>query len=64
MHRISTIDYRLLKSDFCICSSRSFVDGENIGQIDIDSHDSNPFSELDELLLEFVCAKVAELYKN
>ncbi len=41
-----------------------FVDGENIGQIDIDSHDSNPFSELDELLLEFVCAKVAELYKN
>jgi GAF domain-containing protein len=41
-----------------------FVDGENIGQIDIDSHDSNPFSEHDELLLEFVCTKVAELYKN
>ena len=41
-----------------------FVNGENIGQIDIDSHDSNPFSEHDELLLEFVCAKVAELHKN
>jgi L-methionine (R)-S-oxide reductase len=41
-----------------------FVEGENIGQIDIDSHDSNPFSEHDELLLEFVCAKVAELHKN
>ena len=41
-----------------------FVGGENIGQIDIDSHDSNPFSENDELLLEFVCAKVSELHKN
>lgn len=38
-----------------------FVNGENIGQIDIDSHITNPFSEADELLLEFVCEKVAEL---
>jgi L-methionine (R)-S-oxide reductase len=38
-----------------------FVDGKNIGQIDIDSHTVNPFSENDELLLEFVCEKVAEM---
>lgn len=38
-----------------------FVNGENVGQIDIDSHITNPFSKADELLLEFVCEKVAEL---
>ncbi len=38
-----------------------FVNGENIGQIDIDSHTVNPFSKNDELLLEFVCEKVATL---
>lgn len=38
-----------------------FVKGENIGQIDIDSHTKNPFSKNDELLLEFVCEKVAEI---
>lgn len=38
-----------------------FVKGENIGQIDIDSHIVNPFSKDDEILLEFVCEKVAEL---
>jgi len=38
-----------------------FVKGENIGQIDIDSHTINPFSKEDELLLEFVCEKVAEI---
>ena len=38
-----------------------FVNGENVGQIDIDSHITNPFSEADELLLEFVCEKVAQL---
>lgn len=38
-----------------------FVKGENIGQIDIDSHNVNPFSKDDEILLEFVCEKVAEL---
>lgn len=38
-----------------------FVNGENIGQIDIDSHIINPFSEADELFLEFVCEKVAQL---
>ncbi|MFD2566529.1 GAF domain-containing protein [Pseudotenacibaculum haliotis] len=39
-----------------------FVNEENIGQIDIDSHTSNPFTEQDEELLEFVCAQVATLY--
>ena len=39
-----------------------FVNGKNIGQIDIDSHTLNPFSEKDELLLEFVCEKVAKLF--
>lgn len=38
-----------------------FVNGENVGQIDIDSHITNPFSEADELFLEFVCKKVAQL---
>ena len=38
-----------------------FVNNENIGQIDIDSHTVNPFTKDDELLLEFVCEKVSEL---
>jgi len=38
-----------------------FVNGTNIGQIDIDSHTVNPFTKNDELLLEFVCEKVAQL---
>ncbi len=39
-----------------------FVNNENIGQIDIDSHTVNPFTKEDELLLEFVCKKVAKLF--
>jgi len=38
-----------------------FQNEKNIGQIDIDSHDIAPFTEEDEDLLEFVCAKVALL---
>lgn len=38
-----------------------FVNGENIGQIDIDSNTPNPFTEADEHFLEFVCQKVAKL---
>lgn len=38
-----------------------FVDGENIGQIDIDSHTANPFTKKDEELLEHVCKRVAEI---
>jgi len=38
-----------------------FVNGENIGQIDIDSHTINPFTEKDTDLLEFVCREVAKL---
>jgi len=38
-----------------------FVNGENIGQIDIDSNTPNPFTEEDERFLEFVCKKVAEI---
>ena len=36
-----------------------FVNGENIGQIDIDSKTIDPFTETDERFLEFVCSKVA-----
>ncbi|UMB62071.1 GAF domain-containing protein [Lutibacter sp. A80] len=36
-----------------------FVNNENIGQIDIDSHTVNPFTKDDEKLLEFICEKVA-----
>lgn len=39
-----------------------FVDAKNIGQIDIDSHVIDPFSELDERFLEFVNSEVAKLY--
>lgn len=38
-----------------------FVNGENIGQIDIDSHTANPFTEADEAFLEFVNAEVSKL---
>jgi len=40
-----------------------FVNGENIGQIDIDSHTVSPFTKDDETLLEFICLEVAKLFK-
>lgn len=39
-----------------------FVDGKNIGQIDIDSNIKNAFSDLDENFLEFVNQQVAKMY--
>lgn len=39
-----------------------FVNGENIGQIDIDSHTLNPFTEADERFLEYVNQEVAKLF--
>jgi L-methionine (R)-S-oxide reductase len=36
-----------------------FINGKNIGQIDIDSHSANVFTDKDEQLLEYVCKKVA-----
>jgi len=39
-----------------------FVNGENIGQIDIDSHVLDPFTEADERFLEFVNEEIAKLY--
>lgn len=39
-----------------------FVNGENIGQIDIDSHVIDPFTEDDERFLEFVNQEIAKLY--
>ncbi len=38
-----------------------FVNGENIGQIDIDSHTANIFTPKDEELLEYVSEKVATI---
>lgn len=38
-----------------------FVNGNNIGQIDIDSNTIDPFTEADERFLEFVCAQVASI---
>ena len=38
-----------------------FVDGQNIGQIDIDSNTLDPFTEADERFLEFVCQEVAKI---
>ena len=40
-----------------------FVNGENIGQIDIDSHVLNPFTVADERFLEFVNQQVATLFQ-
>jgi L-methionine (R)-S-oxide reductase len=39
-----------------------FVDGKNIGQIDIDSNVLDPFTEADERFLEFVNEQVANLF--
>ena len=39
-----------------------FVDGKNIGQIDIDSHVLDPFTKEDETFLEFVNQEVAKLF--
>lgn len=38
-----------------------FSNGENIGQIDIDSHTVNPFTEKDEELLEYICDRVSTI---
>ncbi|OAD45262.1 GAF domain-containing protein [Polaribacter atrinae] len=38
-----------------------FVAGENIGQIDIDSHTANTFSAKDEALLEYICKKLSNI---
>ncbi len=39
-----------------------FVNGKNIGQIDIDSHVLDSFTEKDEQFLEFVNSEIAKLY--
>jgi L-methionine (R)-S-oxide reductase len=39
-----------------------FVDGKNIGQIDIDSHVIDPFTAEDERFLEFVNEEIAKLF--
>jgi len=38
-----------------------FVNKKNIGQIDIDSHNVDPFSKDDELILEYICEQVSQL---
>ena len=38
-----------------------FVNNENIGQIDIDSHTANIFTKKDEELLEYTCKEVAKI---
>lgn len=38
-----------------------FVNGENVGQIDIDSNTANPFTIEDERFLEFVNKEVAKI---
>ena len=41
-----------------------FVQGKNIGQIDIDSHVLDPFTAADERFLEWVNEEVAVLFEN
>ena len=38
-----------------------FVNKENIGQIDIDSHTANVFTKEDEQLLVYICEKIATI---
>lgn len=38
-----------------------FKDGKNIGQIDIDSHTIDPFTQEDRELLEWLCNEVAKI---
>ncbi|TYB78233.1 GAF domain-containing protein [Bizionia myxarmorum] len=38
-----------------------FVNNQNIGQIDIDSNTADPFTDMDERFLEFVCKKAASI---
>lgn len=38
-----------------------FKNGENIGQIDVDSHTLDPFTKEDLELLEWLCAEVAKI---
>ena len=38
-----------------------FKNGQNIGQIDIDSHTINPFTAEDKELLEWLCEEVAKI---
>ncbi len=37
-----------------------FKNGENIGQIDIDSHKVDPFTQNDQDLLNYVCERISE----
>ncbi|TYQ00443.1 GAF domain-containing protein [Tenacibaculum adriaticum] len=37
-----------------------FVNGKNIGQIDIDSHTVNPFTSKDEEVLEYICKEISK----
>lgn len=39
-----------------------FVNGENIGQIDIDSNVLDPFTKEDEIFLEFVNSEISKLF--
>jgi GAF domain-containing protein len=38
-----------------------FVDGANVGQIDIDSNTPDPFTKADEEFLEYICKGVADI---
>jgi GAF domain-containing protein len=38
-----------------------FLDGNNVGQIDIDSNTLDPFTEADERFLEFLTSEVAKI---
>ena len=38
-----------------------FVNGENIGQIDIDSHKIDPFTDEDRQMLEWLCGEISKI---
>lgn len=58
-----------LQSNYLSCSIDTkaeivvpiFKNGNNIGQIDIDSHHANPFTQEDREMLEWLCNEVAKI---
>ena len=59
VNELKIIADKALKSEIVV---PLFVNGVNIGQIDIDSHVLDPFTAADERFLEFVNQEVSKLF--
>ncbi len=67
--RLSSFRMFILQDNYLSCSIDTkaeivvpiFKNGENIGQIDIDSHTIDPFTKEDLELLEWLCNEVSKI---